>query len=92
MLGELLTADVDEQIERVYYPEVEALLRAIELLGTEVAFAAAYQLARPHPGQIAVAAELRRLLRESGVQAGHHGSAHKVQDPYSVRCAPRSRS
>ena len=35
------------------------------LLGTDVAFAAAYQLARPHPGQIAVAAELRHLLRDS---------------------------
>ena len=59
------------------------------LLGTDVAFAAAYQLARPHPGQIAVAAELRHLLRDSGLQRGHHGSAHKVQDPYSLRCVPQ---
>ena len=42
--------------------------RGVEaLLGTDVAFAAAYQLARPHPGQIAVAAELRHLLRDSGL-------------------------
>ena len=59
------------------------------LLGTDVAFAAAYQLARPHPGQVAVAAELRHLLRDSGLQAGHHGHAHKVQDPYSLRCMPQ---
>ena len=59
------------------------------LLGTDVAFAAAYQLARPHPGQVAVAAELRHLLRDSGLQAGHHDSAHKVQDPYSLRCVPQ---
>ena len=59
------------------------------LLGTDVAFAAAYQLARPHPGQIAVAAELRHLLRDSGLQTGHHGHAHKVQDPYSLRCIPQ---
>ena len=56
------------------------------LLGTDVAFAAAYQLARPHPGQVAVAAELRHLLRDSALQTGHHGHAHKVQDPYSLRC------
>jgi histidine ammonia-lyase len=54
-----------------------------------VAFAALYQLARPHPGQIVVAAELRHLLRESGLQAAHHDSAHKVQDPYSLRCVPQ---
>jgi histidine ammonia-lyase len=59
------------------------------LLGTDVAFAAAYQLARPHPGQVAVAAELRHLLRDSGLQTGHHGHAHKVQDPYSLRCTPQ---
>ena len=59
------------------------------LLGTDVAFAAAYQLARPHPGQIAVAAELRHLLRDSALQTGHHGHAHKVQDPYSLRCVPQ---
>ena len=59
------------------------------LLGTDVAFAAAYQLARPHPGQVAVAAELRHLLRDSGLQRAHHGSTHKVQDPYSLRCVPQ---
>jgi histidine ammonia-lyase len=59
------------------------------LLGTDVAFAAAYQLARPHPGQVAVAAELRHLLRGSTLQEAHHGSAHKVQDPYSLRCVPQ---
>jgi histidine ammonia-lyase len=59
------------------------------MLGTDVAFSAAYQLARPHPGQVAVAAELRGLLRDSGLQASHHGSHHKVQDPYSLRCIPQ---
>jgi hypothetical protein len=49
---------------------------------------AAYQLARPHPGQIAVAAELRHLLRESGFQRPTRPS-HKVQDPYSLRCVPQ---
>ena len=63
--------------------------RVEALLGTEVAFAAAYQLARPHPGQIAVAAELRHLLRDSSLQTSHHGHAHKVQDPYSLRCVPQ---
>ncbi|HEY8198634.1 MAG TPA: histidine ammonia-lyase [Candidatus Limnocylindrales bacterium] len=59
------------------------------LLGTDVAFAEAYHAARPHPGQARVAAELRHLLRGSELQHSHHGQAHKVQDPYSVRCVPQ---
>lgn len=59
------------------------------LLGTDVAFAAAYHAARPHPGQSRVAAELRHLLRDSALQASHHAEAHKVQDPYSIRCIPQ---
>jgi histidine ammonia-lyase len=44
---------------------------------------------RPHPGQVRVAAELRALLQGSGLQRSHHASAHKVQDAYSLRCAPQ---
>ena len=68
---------------------VAAAMSVEALLGTEVAYAAPYHLARPHPGQVMVAAELRHLLRDSGLQTAHHGSAHKVQDPYSLRCVPQ---
>jgi histidine ammonia-lyase len=85
-IGALLLADADRLVRSA---SVVAAMSVEALLGTEVAFAAPYQLARPHPGQIAVAAELRHLLRESGLQAAHHGSAHKVQDPYSLRCVPQ---
>ena len=85
-LGALVLADADRLVRTA---SVVAAMSVEALLGTDVAFAAAYQLARPHPGQVAVAAELRHLLRESGLQAGHHGHAHKVQDPYSLRCTPQ---
>ena len=85
-IGALLLADADRLARTA---SVVAAMSVEALLGTDVAFAAAYQLARPHPGQIAVAAELRHLLRDSGLQAGHHGHAHKVQDPYSLRCVPQ---
>ncbi len=85
-LGALLLADADRLARTA---SVAAAMSVEALLGTEVAYAAPYQLARPHPGQIAVAAELRHLLRESGFQRAHHGSAHKVQDPYSLRCVPQ---
>ena len=85
-IGALLLADADRLTRTA---SVIAAMSVEALLGTDVAFAAAYQLARPHPGQVAVAAELRHLLRSSGLQAGHHGHAHKVQDPYSLRCVPQ---
>jgi histidine ammonia-lyase len=85
-LGALLLADADRLVRTA---SVAAAMSVEALLGTEVAYAAPYQLARPHPGQVAVAAELRHLLRSSGLQASHHGSAHKVQDPYSLRCVPQ---
>ena len=85
-LGALLLADADRLTRTA---SVAAAMTLEAMLGTEVAFAAPYQLARPHPGQIEVAAEVRHLLRGSGFQSSHHGSAHKVQDPYSLRCVPQ---
>jgi histidine ammonia-lyase len=85
-IGALLVADA-ERLSRT--ASVAAAMSVEALLGTDVAFAAEYQLARPHPGQVAVAAELRRLLRDSAIQESHHGNAHKVQDPYSLRCVPQ---
>ena len=85
-VGALLLADAD----RLARTASVAAAQSVEaLLGTDVAYAAAYQLARPHPGQVAVAGELRHLLRDSGLMAHHHASTHKVQDPYSLRCVPQ---
>ena len=85
-LGALLLADADRLVRTA---STVAAMTVEAMLGTDVAFSAAYQLARPHPGQIAVAAELRTLLRDSGLQTSHHASPHKVQDPYSLRCIPQ---
>ena len=85
-IGALLLVDADRLARTA---SVVAAMSVEALLGTDVAFAAAYQLARPHPGQIAVATELRHLLRDSALQSGHHAHAHKVQDPYSLRCIPQ---
>ena len=85
-LGALLVADARRLLATA---SVSAAMSVEALLGTDVAFAEAYHAARPHPGQVAVAAELRHLLRDSGVQQSHHQSPHKVQDPYSLRCVPQ---
>jgi histidine ammonia-lyase len=58
------------------------------LKGTAAAFDDRVVSARPHPGQIAVAAGLRALLAGSGIAASH-ADCGKVQDPYSLRCMPQ---
>ncbi len=85
-LGALVLADADRLVRTA---SIAAAMSVEAALGTDVAYAAEYQLARPHPGQVAVAAEMRHLLRGSSLQADHHASTHKVQDPYSLRCVPQ---
>jgi histidine ammonia-lyase len=46
------------------------------------------QAIRPHPGQGASAANLRRLLADSQVMKSHEDCG-KVQDAYSMRCMPQ---
>ena len=57
--------------------------------GTNQSFDARIQNLRPHPGQIASAANLRRLTEGSKLMASHRYDSHKVQDPYSLRCMPQ---
>lgn len=85
-IGALLLADADRLARTA---STVAAMSVEALLGTEVAYSAAYQLARPHPGQVRTAAELRWLLRDSSVQAAHRALDHRVQDPYSLRCVPQ---
>ncbi|RFF32017.1 histidine ammonia-lyase [Wenzhouxiangella sediminis] len=43
---------------------------------------------RPHPGQLAVAANVRELLADSEILESHRHCG-KVQDPYCLRCIPQ---
>ena len=63
---------------------IEALLGSVRPFRDEI-----HRL-RPHPGQITTAANLRRLLAGSAIEASHHDDFdHAVQDAYSLRCAPQ---
>ena len=85
-IGALVLASADRLARTA---SVAAAVSVEALRGTEVAFSAALQSTRPHPGQVQTAAELRWLLRDSTIQSAHHGDTHRVQDPYSLRCAPQ---
>ena len=58
------------------------------LRGTPRAFDERIHTARPHPGQLEAAARLRRLLEGSQIRQSHM-ACRRVQDAYSLRCAPQ---
>jgi histidine ammonia-lyase len=58
------------------------------LRGTPRAFDERIHAARPHPGQVESAARLRRLLEGSEIRESHI-ACRRVQDAYSLRCAPQ---
>lgn len=69
--------------------DVVAAMTIEAALGTDRPFDERLHALRPHPGQVASAANLRRLLEGSPIVASHRESAHLVQDAYSLRCAPQ---
>lgn len=58
------------------------------LQGSITPFDARIQQLRRHPGQAAVAGNIRRMLGGSKILESHRNCG-KVQDPYSLRCVPQ---
>lgn len=58
------------------------------LKGTDAAFDERIHQARPHPGQMKSAANLRKMLEGSEIRESHR-TCGRVQDAYSLRCIPQ---
>jgi len=89
MLGQLLLAlaDLDRLVTTA---DVTAAMSVEALLGSDAPFAADLQRLRPHPGIGASAENMRRVLADSPIVASHRGpDCTRVQDAYSLRCAPQ---
>ncbi|MCB5169776.1 histidine ammonia-lyase [Streptomyces bambusae] len=89
MLGMLVMALAD--LRTLYTSaDITAALSLEALLGSEKVLAPELHAIRPHPGQGASAANMAAVLKGSGL-TGHfqEESAPRVQDAYSVRCAPQ---
>jgi histidine ammonia-lyase len=69
--------------------DVAAAMTVEALLGTDRAFAEDLVALRPQPGQATSAANMRRLLADSEIVASHRWGDDRVQDAYSLRCAPQ---
>jgi histidine ammonia-lyase len=75
--------------QRVLRAAVVACALSLEAFkGSTVPFDARLQDVRRHPGQYRVAGMLRELLAGSEVVASH-ADCGRVQDPYTLRCAPQ---
>ena len=89
MLGMLVLA-IHDLRRLLITADVAAAMSVESLLGTDAVFAEDLQTLRPHPGQQVSAANLRALLAGSGVMASHRTpECTRVQDAYSLRCAPQ---
>ena len=89
MLGMLVMAIADLRM-LLRTADVAAAMSVEGQLGTDRVFAPELQAIRPHPGQALSAANLTRVLADSGVVASHRGpDCNRVQDAYSLRCSPQ---
>src|ERR1700742_2801517 len=74
---------------RIHDAAVVAVALSLEAFkGSTVPFDARVHALRPQPGQARVAARLRELLDGSPVVESH-ADCGRVQDPYTLRCAPQ---
>lgn len=88
MLGMLVMALAD--LDTLYKSaDVTAALSLEALLGTDKVLAPELHAIRPHPGQGASAANMLAVLKGSQLTGHHQDDAPRVQDAYSVRCAPQ---
>jgi histidine ammonia-lyase len=92
---QLITALGAEAVERATglqrCADLACAMSVEALKGTHAAFHPAVHASRPHRGQSAVAARLRALLctGEPSEITRSHKDCGRVQDAYSLRCAPQ---
>ena len=69
--------------------DLAAALSTEALRGTDTAFDPRLHALREFRGQCASASNLWSLMRDSEIRESHRANDVRVQDPYSVRCAPQ---
>jgi histidine ammonia-lyase len=89
MLGMLALA-IDDLGRLLTTADIAVSLSVEGLLGTDAVFAHDLQRLRPQVGQAVSAANIRSMLNGSPIVASHKGPEDtRVQDAYSLRCAPQ---
>jgi len=89
MLGMLILA-CEDLAALCRAADLIAAMSVEALLGTDQVFLPELHLPlRPHPGQAASADNMLRVLAGSQIVASHRDGDTRVQDAYSLRCAPQ---
>jgi histidine ammonia-lyase len=68
---------------------VTSCLSTDAIMGSTAPLHPAIHALRGQPGQIRVAAEMRRLMEGSAIRDSHRTGDTRVQDPYCIRCQPQ---
>jgi histidine ammonia-lyase len=89
MLGMLILAlhDLNKLVDQA---DLIAAMSVEGLMGTDQVFRSElHEPLRPHPGQAQSAANMFDALKGSEIVASHREGDDRVQDAYSLRCAPQ---
>jgi histidine ammonia-lyase len=89
MLGMAILA-INDLSHLADYADRIAAMSVEGLMGTDQVFRPQlHEPLRPHPGQATSAANMFAALKDSEIVASHKVGDNKVQDAYSLRCAPQ---
>jgi histidine ammonia-lyase len=69
--------------------DIACALSVEALKGTDTAFDERIHKLRPYKGQLASAKNLRMLMNGSEIRESHRHNDDRIQDAYSLRCAPQ---
>jgi histidine ammonia-lyase len=68
--------------------DIAASMTLEVLMGSRTEFNPRIHQVRPHPGQIAAAANMERITRNSEIISSHKDCS-RIQDAYTLRCSPQ---
>jgi len=69
--------------------DIASAISVETLRGSDTAYDERIHRLRPYKGQLAVAKNMRRLMRNSELRESHRRNDTRVQDAYSIRCIPQ---
>jgi histidine ammonia-lyase len=69
--------------------DIASAISVETLRGSDTAYDERIHRLRPYKGQLAVAKNMRRLMRNSELRESHRRNDARVQDAYSIRCIPQ---
>lgn len=80
---------IHEALTLAKLADISCAMSVEALKGTDTAFDERIHKLRPYTGQLASARNLRTLMKKSEIRESHRLNDDRVQDAYSLRCAPQ---